>query len=813
MGTREFIENCVQDVGYSLRLLYKSGGFTIIAVLTLTLGIGASSSILTVLNAALLRPLPYKAPDRLVWLNETLPDDPDPNVAWLDLQDWKRQNTVFASIAGYATNTLTLTGRGSPKLLTGHFVGADYFSVMGVPAALGRTFSPEENLSGGSPVVILSHRLWQQDFGEDPKSLGTTVNLNAKSCTIVGVMPASFGDITHTDLWVPLEQYLPTVYTTNRKLSWFMYVVARLRPEVSFGEASSAMNVIAKSLAQQYPESNATTGVLMLPLARHISGDSRPMLLIVGAAVILLLLIACGNVAGLQLVRAVGREREISIKLALGAGRGRIFRQFMAESLILSFAGGIGGLLLTIAATKLIATVLPRNIALSGEITVDGTVLGITLLIILLASFIVGLAPAIRGMRFDLQSALRERSRQLSRSHRHMYQALIVCEMGLGMALLMDAGLIVRSMVSLLRVNQGFDAHQLLTETALLPDAQFPEGAQISSFFNAALARISNLPGVQSAAAIFPFPLSHHLFRGSVAIEGQLPRSGELRMTYFTVATPRSFRTMEIPVLRGREFVVEDTALAPAVAIVDQEFANRYFPNQDPVGKRIKLFTDDFGDPKKKQITIVGMVGNVKTGGLDSDLGGQIYVPSDQLPNLAMTFVVRTAVAPLSLAKPVEVAIHAIRSDIPVYAARTAEDVVRESLTVRRIAMLLLSSLAIVALLLSALGLYGAMSYIVGQRVNEIGIRMALGAKPFEDVMRSVLAQAAKLALIGVAIGFTASIALTQLMTSLLYGVQWRDPLTCTLVAILLVTVAVSASYVPARRAMRVDPIVALRYE
>src|SRR5258708_14549717 len=271
MGTREFIENCVQDAGYSVRLLYKSGGFTIIAVLTLTLGIGASSSILTVLNAALLRPLPYKAPDRLVWFNETLPDDPDPNVAWLDLQDWKRQNTVFASIAGYATNTLTLTGRGSPKLLTGHFVGADYFSVMGVPAALGRTFSPEENLSGGSPVVILSHRLWQQDFGEDPKILGTTVNLNAKRCTIVGVMPASFGDITHTDLWVPLQQYLPTVYITNRNLSSFMYVVARLRPEVSFGEASSAMNVIAKSLAQQYPESNATTGVLMLPLARHIS--------------------------------------------------------------------------------------------------------------------------------------------------------------------------------------------------------------------------------------------------------------------------------------------------------------------------------------------------------------------------------------------------------------------------------------------------------------------------------------------------------------------------------------------------------------
>jgi len=602
MHTPQFSE-FPHDVGHALRLLRKNRGFTAIAILTLALGIGATCSILTVLNAVVLRPLPYGTPNKLVWLDETLPDDPDANVSWLDFQDWKRQSTVFESVAGYADNTLTMTGRGEPKILHVYLVTAEYFSVMRVAAALGRAFSQEENLPGGPPVVVLSHRLWQQDFGEDPRIIGTTISLDAKSCTVVGIMPAAFGDITQTDVWVPLEQYLPKTYWTNRSLSWFMYAVARLRPHVSLAEARSAMNSIASGLAQQYPQSNRSTGVVMLPLATHVSGDSRPLLLMVVAAVILLLLVACGNIAGLSLVKAVGREREIAVRLAMGAGRGRIFRQFMAESFILSIAGGGVGVVVSIFAIKVIGVVLPKNIPFSGRITLDGTVLGMTLFAILLAGFLVGLAPAIMGMRVDLASALKARGRQLSRGSRYTHYALVICEMGLAVTLSIGAGLMVRSLMALLRVDPGFEPRQLLTETALLPDAQFPNSIQVSSFFDQSLERIQQLPGVQSAAAVFPFPLRPPLFRGSVAIEGQLPRQGEQWMTYFTVATRDSFRTMGIPLLRGREFDKEDTASTSSVAIVDQEFTNRYFPNLDPVAKRVKLFTQDFGDPKRKAMT------------------------------------------------------------------------------------------------------------------------------------------------------------------------------------------------------------------
>ena len=431
----------------------------------------------------LLRPLPYKEPAKLVWLTETSPEEPDHNVSWLDLQDWKSANQVFESIAGYSSNTFVLTGKSKPKMLTGQYITADYFAVMGVPPALGRSFTKDENVPGGPPVVILSYRLWQQDFGGDPNVIGTTIKLNAKGCNVVGVMPASFGDVLHGDVWVPLEPYLAKIYMTDRRLSWFLYAVARIRPEISLARARSAMEGLAKGLAQQYPESNRTTGVLVLPLATHIAGEMRPVLLMVAAAVIFLLLIACANIAGLLFVKAIAREREIAVRLAVGARRGRIFRQFMAESMVLSMLGGITGLLLTLFTTRIMISAMPQDVRLSGTINVDGTVLAFASLVILGTGLVLGLAPALMGLRLNLQSALKTRIRQVSKTHRRVHGALVISEIALAMALLVGAGLMMRSMLGLLRVDPGFGAHHLLTATALLPDAQFsPE--QISSFFD-----------------------------------------------------------------------------------------------------------------------------------------------------------------------------------------------------------------------------------------------------------------------------------------------------------------------------------------
>ena len=813
MNGLRILEDFIQDAIHGLRVLRKNPGITIISVITLALGIGATTSIFTLVNAVLLRPLPYKEPAKLVWLTETSAEEPDRNVSWLDLQDWKSGNQVFESIAGYSSNTFTLTGRGRPKFLTGQYVTADYFAVMGVPPALGRSFTKDENVPGGPSVVILSHRLWQQDFGGDPNVIGTTIKLNAKSCNVVGVMPASFGDVLHSDVWVPLEQSLAKIYMTDRRVSWFLYAVARIRPQISLGRARSAMEGIAKGLAQQYPESNRTTGVLVLPFATHIAGEMRPVLLMVGAAVLFLLLIACANIAGLLFVKAIAREREIAVRLALGARRGRVFRQFMAESMVLSMIGGITGLLLTLITTRMMISTLPQDAPLSGTINVNGAVLAFASLVILGTGLVLGLAPAFMSLRLDLQSALKARIRQVSKTHRRIHGALVISEIALAMALLIGAGLMMRSMLGLLRVNPGFGAQHLLTATALLPDAQL-NPKEISSFFDQAVESISHLPGVKSAAALYPPPFNPQLYRAYIGIEGRAPQQGEQRTTYFIVVTARSLETMEIPLLKGRHFTRDDTTSSVPVVAIDEAFARRFFPGQESIGKRIKLFTQDFNDanPKKPPLTVIGVVGTVKSGGLDSDLDGQIYLPSDQLANLAMTFVVRTQLPTSSVVKQIEAVIHALNPDVPVYSVRTMEETLNGSLFTRRVATVLLGAFALGALLLSCLGLYGVMSYLVSQRTGEIGVRMALGARPFH-VMSLIVGQGTKIALVGVGIGLVVSFALTRLMATLLYGVGMHDPLTCVSVAILLVLIALVACYLPARRAMRVDPTIALRYE
>lgn len=808
-----WLEGLFADFRLAGRTLLRSPRFTALVVLTLGLGIGANTVIFSVADAVLLHPLPYRDAGRLVWLTESLPSTPDNNLSWLDMQDWKRQNHVFQDIAGYSDFSLTSNRAASPQLIPVRYVSRGYFALTGVAPQLGRTFQADEHRPGGAPVLVISHSFWKSQFGGAPGALGQTIELNHKPWTVVGIMPAGYGAISHTQLWAPFE---PTAsqYMTMRQFSWGMYALARLRPGVTLAQARADLGDVSRRLEQLYPKTTGGEAVL-IPLPQRIRGDIKPALLLLAGAVALLLLIACANIAGLLLVKAVGRQRELALRLALGASRARLLRQIMAESVLLSLAGAGLGLGVARWGTALLVALLPAGTPFLALIAVNGKALGFALGASLITALLFGLAPALLGLGGALRASAG--ARPGAGGHRRVHASLVVVEVGLATALMIGAGLMARSMLSLFRVSPGFDSHGVLAESVVLDQASRLSPAQRAAAFTRVAQAASHVPGVASAAAVSLLPFSAQALQPAwdetyLALPERQPLPANPRAVHYVSASPGYFRTMGIPLIAGRAFQPSDVEGAPPVAVVDQELARRYWPDSSPVGQHIKLFVQDFNNTSKPALTIVGVVGTVKAGGLDVSQKGEVYCPAAQSPAGGMTIVVRARLAPLTLAPSVAAAIHRAAPGSPIYLTQSLDGLIAASQATRRLFLRLLVPLALGALLLSALGLYGMLSYVVSRGTSEIGLRLALGAQR-ADITRLVLAQGMRLALMGILVGLGAALVVTRLMASLLFAVRANDPLTCLAVAAVLAAAAGLACYLPARRAQRITPMQALRSE
>jgi putative ABC transport system permease protein len=806
-----------QDIRYGLRVLWKNPGFTAVAVVALALGIGANSAIFSVVNAVLLRPLPYKDPDRLVmvWEENSKSGYPKDTPAAANFVDWRDQNQVFEGMAAVAEQDFNLTGSGEPVRLTGRRVSAELFPLLGVAPHAGRTFGPEEDRPGAGKVVVLSHGLWQRRFGADRTLIGRTLNLNGEPHTVVGVMPAHFRFPTRSDeLWVPIA-FTPE-QAANRGRH-YLEVVARLKQGVTVERAQAEMSTIAARLQQQHPEQNTGLGAAVEPMHEHLVGDIRPALLVLLGAVGFVLLVACANVANLLLARAATRQKEIAVRTALGASRLRLIRQFLTESVLLAALGGVLGLLLAVWGVSLLGAFVPDDISQVKDIGVDARVLGFTLVVSLLTGLVFGLAPATQASNFNLNETLKEGGRDSSSGSRgkRIRGLLVVTEVAVSLVLLIGAGLLINSFLRLRSVDPGFKVDNLLTMSVVLPRERYPNFERRTSFYTDLLARVQSLPGVRSAAVTSWIPLA--ATQGDsigVSAEGHpdpLPGQGKRPSVATRVVSPQYFRTMGIQLLGGREFEEgRDRTDSPVVVLVSEAFARRFWPNESAVGKRVNP-----GDPNDPAdwYEVVGVVRDVRQFELAAEPKPQMYFTYTQAGVfLPRHLVVSTDADPLAVAGAVRSAVWEVDREQPVSDISTMREVLSESLARERFSMMLLGVFAALALLLAAVGLYGVMSYTVAQRTREIGLRMALGAQR-GDVLRLVVGQGLKLVLAGVALGLVAAVALTRLMKSLLYGVSATDPATLVTISLVLVAVAVVASYIPARRATRVDPLTALRYE
>ncbi|MDQ3684029.1 MAG: ABC transporter permease [Acidobacteriota bacterium] len=802
-----------QDIRYAARMLWKNPVMTFVAIVALALGVGANTAIFSVVNAVLLRPLPYEDPDRLVRLSEHSPQVPQMSISYPNFLDWREQNQVFSGLAATQFRSLNLIGVDEPERLPGRAVSANFFDVLGVKPAAGRSFSPDEDRPGANRVAIVSHGLWQRRFGADPELIGKQLNLSGDSYTVIGVLPASYRFGTATDVFVPIG--LRADQMTERGNHPGIYAIARLKPGVTVEQARSELVSMATRISNQYGMTgNSAT---LTTLSELFLGDVRTPLLILLGAVGFVLLIACANVANLLLARAASRSKEIAIRTALGAGRLRIIRQLLTESVLLSLLGGAVGLLLALWGIDVLRTASIDSLPSTAEINLDGSVLIFTLLVSLLTGVIFGLAPALGASKLDLNDTLKEGGRggTVGSARQRVRGALIVSEVALSLVLLIGAGLLIRSFVRIQDVDPGFNAENLLT-MQIARAAKQDEGRQVLNFFNQLEERIGALPGVEAVAVSSGLP-----FLGtsdtSFAIEGRpKPEPGKQPQTMFYNTSPNYLRAMGIRLVKGRFFTAQDTQRSPLVAVIDEEFARQQFPDEDPLGKRIA------GNGDMPAIEIVGVVAHVKHFGLDAaseTIKPQLYlafnqIPDKFLPQVAgrMNVVVRTASDPMSVAAAVRREVQALDRNQPIYNVSTMEQTLDQSLATQRLATTLLALFAGVALILAAVGIYGVMAYSVTQRTHEIGIRMALGAQR-GDVLKLVVSQGMLLALIGVGFGLIAAFLLTRLMASLLYGVSATDPVTFAGIALLLALVALIANYIPARRATKIDPMIALRYE
>jgi predicted permease len=815
----------LQDIKFALRMLAKSPGFTAVAVLTLALAIGANTALFSVVNGVLLNPLPYPQPDQLITLHESKPNFNTGSISYPNFLDWQKDNRTLSAMAVSRNYSFSLTGLGPAEQAQAQLVTSDFFPILGVKPAAGRTFVRSDDQIGAAPVALISAGFWKRKFGSAPDAVGKTLTLDGMQYTIIGVIPSDFDLML--DSFSASEIYVPVVHWNNNLLfnrgaGLGFHGIGRLKPGVTVGQARADFTAITQNLAAAYPEVDKGIGAALIPFRQRMLGDVKSILLVLFCAVAFVLLIACANIANLLLARSTARMREFAVRAALGAGKSRLIRQLLTESILLGSMGGALGLLFASWGMRAALDALPDTLPRAGEIHIDLRVLLFTAAATLLAGILFGLVPALKISRTNLQDSLKEGGRGSSGSRQRVHGILVVVEMSLALVLLIGAGLALRTLVQLWNVDPGFDPHNVLTfGFSLSPAALQTSPAAIRASFRAAEAAVASTPGVRSVSMSWgAFPMSgddEWLFWR----DGQPKPTTRNEMNWVIdyVVDPDYLKIMGTPLRSGRFFTERDDDMSPPVVVIDDVFARQYFANEDPVGKRLFL---EIGQGNI-QAEIIGVVAHVNQWGLDTDsterLRAQLYFPFMQLPDpvialapIGMRMVASTRGADAGLFDSIRHSVQQVNSEQVVYGAQTMPEVISDSTAARRFSAILLGAFAAVALLLSGVGIYGVISYLIGQRTHEIGIRMALGAQQ-SKVLFQILGEGLKLALIGAAIGLGAAFGLTRLMTSLLYGVSPTDPLTFAAVAVLLVAVALAACYVPARRAAAVDPMIALRHD
>jgi predicted permease len=807
-----------QDVRYGLRVLLKNAGFTTIAVLTLALGIGANTALFSVVNGVLLNPLPFPNADQLVAVYSKTGQFEHSSVTYLNFLDWQKDNRSFADFGAFRSEDYNLTGAGEPERVHGHMISAEFFPAYGIPPILGRNITPEEDRAGGAPVVLIGDGLWKRKFGRSAEILGRNITLNGTTYVVVGVAQSQITGLSPSDAYVPIGQWTDPTFR-NRGIGMGTNTVARLKPGTTIEQARADMEALAQNLAVAYPESNKGSGVTLVPMKADVIGNVRGILLVLLGAVSFVLLIACVNVANLLLARSTARSREFAIRAAIGASAGRVIRQLLTESVLLGLAGGAFGLLLAKWGTRAILAALPETLPRTEDIGLDSHVLLYAVGISILTGVAFGLVPALKLMRPDMHATLKEGGRGGSGARHRLQNVLVAAEMAMAVVLLIGAGLMIRSLAALWGINPGFDARNVLAfQTSWTSDPKITP-QQLRVKHRESIRQLANVQGVEAVSIMggsLPMTGDSEL---PFWIEGHAKPANEQEMPFalFYLITPDYPKVMRIPLQVGRLLNDRDDEHAPMAALIDSSFAEKYFPGQNPVGKRLNFGFLDM------QAEIVGVVGHVEHWGLGSkaheDLQAQLYLSVWQLPDrfwplLANggSYVARTAGAPRGIVNSLRAAVQSVDSSAVVYEVRQMDDIVARSIATQRMAMLLLTVFSGLALVLSSIGIYGVISYLAGQRTQEIGVRMALGASA-RNVLAMVLGEGMKITLVGVGVGIVAALALTRLIAKLIYGVSAIDPLTFAGVALLLSAVALFACYVPARRAMRVDPLVALRYE
>ncbi|MFL6426704.1 MAG: ADOP family duplicated permease [Acidobacteriaceae bacterium] len=818
-----WLEMLWNDIRFGARVLWKNRGFTIVAVATLALGIGGNTAIFSIVNGVLLNPLPFPHPEQLVALHESKPNFDQGSISYPNFLDWQKDNRTFSSMAVARGYGFILTGKGESEQVNAEFVSRSFFPLLGVNPILGRTFTAAEEQGGAAPVALISEGLWQRKFSASPNVLGQNVTLDGRDFTIVGVVPASFHlrlpSFREREIYAPIRQWNNSILM-NRDAGLSFHGIGRLKPGVTLAQAKADMEQVTRNLASAFPDADKGIGASIVPLKEQIVGDVRPFLLVLLAAVGFLLLLACVNVASLLLARGAGRKREFAVRAALGASRARVICQLLTESLLLGIASGGVGLLLaawgTHAALKLVPMALPRV----NEIGLDFRVLAFTMGISLLSGTLFGLIPAWKTSQADPQTALKEGGRGASGTHNRAQSAFVVTEMAVALVLLIGAGLMVRTLARLANVDPGFNPHNVLTFNLSLPPSMMHASPErIRAAVHEVDDKLTSTSGIKAVSQVWgALPMSNddeQLFW----LDGHPKPANETGMSWAVdyIVGPDYLKVMGLPLTRGRFFTRQDDEHSPLVAVIDEVFARKYFPNQDPIGKRIVM------NNSSRKLEIVGIVGHVKQWGLDLDdtqsLRAQIYIPCMQMPDdfiamtpsgLSVALRYDGNLAPVS--DSIRRTVRQMSSQQVIFGDQTMDSIIADSIAARRFAMVLLGAFAVLALGLAAVGIYGVIAYVVGQRTQEIGIRMALGAQR-RNVLGLILWQGARLALLGVAIGIAGALALTRLMSDLLYGVRATDPLTFALLALILTVVAMAACYLPARRATRVNPVAALRWE
>jgi putative ABC transport system permease protein len=810
------METLIQDVRYGMRMLFKNPSFTIVAVITMALGIGANTALFSVVNGVLLKSLPYKEPDRVMSVLETNAKFPAPGISSssLNYRDWKEQSKSFETLSARQPFTANLTSSDQPEKIQGEKITWDYFNALGVAPLAGRTFSEAEDRPGGDPVILLSEGLWRRRFGSDAKIVGQTIPINGQATTVIGIMPNDFRP--NIECWMPLG----LVFQNADRNLHNLQVIGRLAPTVTVEQAQSEMATIAQRLVEQYPESNNGWGATVVPYQSLVTFNIRWALMTLLAAVACVLLIACANVANLLLARAASREREIAIRLAMGATRGRLIRQVLTESVLISLIGGALGLLIALWGTHALVSLNPQGIPRAAEIGVDGRVLVFALMASVLAGLLFGLVPAWQSSKANVNDSLKESGKSTAgnaRGHR-LRSALVIMQIAFAFVLLVSAGLLIKSFAQLQRVNVGFNQQRLLTMQVTLPAAQYPRPPDVLNFYRLATERLSSLPGVVSASGISNVPLAGGGPQFIFSVEGRpLPTPSEAPIASYRIVAADYFGTMNIPLIKGRTFTDADNETALQVVVVNQNMADLMWPGEDAIGKRLTVGVPAPGE-QPDWATVVGVVGNVKHTSLSGETGMQMYQMVTQTPFLGlgfgrtMNFIIRTQLEPAGLTESARGVIAGINPALPVSNVKTMDTIIAESVAANRFNMSLFGLFAVIAMSLTIVGVFGVMNYAVTQRTQEIGIRMALGAQPGQ-VRSLILKQGLTLSAVGLGIGLGSCLLVTHWLASMLFSVSPKDPFILAAVAVLLAVVALLTCYIPARRATKVDPIIALKYE